>query len=196
MPDPAAGTEHALIFVQDLEITETQMERPWITVVHRLAYHRRAKILSEEGLIVANPEIPVGWGQSKLVNWWGWTILPDGSVHEIAKADVKALFDEAASKEDAKFKVGLPNAVPGCVIDYGYTLEWMGRSAGSGTIPIQARWPIRSYRLKFVPAGPAEPRLKNANGLSIELISKRGAAIVTGTNIPPMTGESGAGLAY
>src|SRR5262245_31853902 len=70
--DPNAGTEHALILLEESECNEDLPSGSEST------YHLRAKILGNKGRDLADVAIPTMKG-SKLKRWWGRAIAPDGT---------------------------------------------------------------------------------------------------------------------
>jgi hypothetical protein len=143
--DVESGIEHAIILVEETVRNED------LGANMEVKFHLRAKILSNEGRDLANIEIPLLRGQDKLLDWWGRTILPDGTVQELPQEELEKLsVVKTRSSEIHELKAALPGAVPGCVIDYGYTL----RSSGYvpfDRIPLQRRWPIREFRFDWTP---------------------------------------------
>ncbi|MDX1390160.1 MAG: DUF3857 domain-containing protein, partial [Acidobacteriota bacterium] len=119
--DPAQGIEHAVILVE--ETTRIENAGP----VMRIVFHLRAKILSNEGRALADIEIPFPRKGAKLREFWGRTILPDGTVHELKKTDLDRQVLVKAGRSGIEIaKAALPGVVPGCVIDFGYVLTMNG----------------------------------------------------------------------
>jgi len=194
--DPANGVTGAVILIEEFEQAETPMRRPYITTQHRRAYHRRAKILTEEGVSLAEVEFPRVQGFSKLSKWWGRTILPDGTVRDLPKANVDGLFAKSQDGAESDSKLVLPGVVPGCIIDYGYVLNWMGISARHGGFPIQLNWPIRGLYVKWSRAGDTNWKLVGTDGLDIHVTNHKGALLVTGSDLPAVGDDVGAELLY
>ena len=78
--DPAAGVEHAVILVEETERDED------IGAEMETRFHRRVKILSNQGRDLANIEIPFDPRTDRLKEWWGRTLLPDGTVLDISQS--------------------------------------------------------------------------------------------------------------
>src|SRR5438093_1066969 len=77
--DPANGLQDGVVLVDEGEWTEN------LGMNSDYTYHFRAKILSNEGRDLANIEMPWNMDESGLYEWWGRTILPDGTVLELPK---------------------------------------------------------------------------------------------------------------
>jgi len=82
--DPARGSEHGIILVDEAirdESTGTETN---------LFRHVRAKIFSNEGRRLGDIEIEKDRDRGLLKKWWGFTLLPDGTVLETSRAISKS----------------------------------------------------------------------------------------------------------
>jgi hypothetical protein len=183
--DPAKGIEHALILVEETWRAEDQ------GTATKTAFHMRAKILSNEGRALANIEIPFPRKGGKLKQFWGRTILPGGTVHELRKDDLDRQVVVKAKRAGVEVaKAALPGVVPGCVIDYGYVLQHRGYYLYE-RIPLQRSFPILrfEYHWKPYPYMYAASRLSRTDLLDVTSDKSRGALHVTGRNLPPVIEE-------
>jgi hypothetical protein len=144
--DPAAGIQHGVILLE-----ESERDDP-VSGYAKSSFHRRAKILSPEARSLGDIMIPYDASTGYLPVWWGRTICPDGSVHELAKDDLER---ETVAKSRGvtveSLKGALPGIEPGCVIDYGWVIR--DRSFRYyRRIPLQYEWPIREFRYRWLPA--------------------------------------------
>jgi hypothetical protein len=144
--DPARGIQHGVIL-----ILETERDDP-IRGYAKTTFHLRAKILSSEARSLGDILIPYDANTGYLRKWWGRTICPDGTVHELSK---KGLERETVVKSRGvkveSLKGALPGIEPGCVIDYGWVIQ--DRSFRFyRRIPLQRPWPIREFRYRWLPA--------------------------------------------
>ena len=179
-PDPQQGSEQGICLVWESERDETDPDSSRVTL------HVRAKIHSNDGRGLGDVEIPLDPKNDKLEKWWGRTILPDGKVLEVAKTDLEK--QSVLSTRDSHVSVmraALPGVVPGCVIDYGYQISLPGRMRWV-QVTLQSSWPIRSFRLRWVPGGKLRSayRLAHANGLSLHAEWEEDAVLVKGTDLP------------
>jgi len=183
--DPAAGIEHAVILLEETERDEdlgTQMET---------AFHLRAKILSNEGRDLANVEIPFDRRGTKLRQWWGRTIQPDGTVLELPESRLeRQSMVRSGGSEMQALKAALPGVVPGSVIDYGYVLREEGYVPYE-RIPLQRKWPIRELHFRWKPYSSMAGayRLVQTETLDVDGDIAKGAILVNGRNLPPVTEE-------
>jgi hypothetical protein len=145
VPDPAEGTEHALILLEETELNEN------LGAGFQLAYHLRAKILSSEGRDLANIEIPTVKHESKLKRWWGRAMASDGRVFELRESELQ---DQSVVKAGAieyrALKGVIPGVEPGTVIDYGYVLSGAGFYHDT-VLELQRRFAIKRLRYRWIP---------------------------------------------
>ena len=142
--DPAAGTQHAVVLLEETDRDEAR------GTGYVLTYHLRAKVLSPEGRALGDVEIPVS-SPTELKKWWGRTILPDGKVLELTEAELsRQAVAKTSLGKTVTLKGALPGIVPGAVIDYGYVVR------GEGYFPytrveLEQEWPVRSFKFRWVP---------------------------------------------
>src|SRR5436309_7101145 len=115
--DPAKGSQHGIILVDE----SVRDESPGTET--NLFRHVRAKIFSNEGRRLGDIEIEHDKETGLLKKWWGYTLLPDGTVLESKQSDLKE--QEMAKSRGGRYavlKTSLPGITPGCGIDYGYVV--------------------------------------------------------------------------
>jgi hypothetical protein len=110
----------------------------------------RAKVLSSEGRDLANVEIPTYNGDT-LTKWWGFSIAPDGTVHELPQAELRSqsVMKEGRS-EYAELRGVIPGVEPGSIIDYGYVKVGSGHYTNV-EISLQGEHAIRQLRYRWIP---------------------------------------------
>jgi len=140
--DPNAGAEHGVYLVHETHADDAYGSSG------RFRRHIRAKILSNEARDIANVEIFLGPG-SKLSGWWGWTILPDGSVIELEEDQIRTEEIVRTGRFAVRVvKAALPGVVPGAIVDYGY--EIIGdQVSGVRHVRLQKHWPTASFRYRW-----------------------------------------------
>ena len=184
-PDPASGSEHGVILVEEIDRNDNMTR--WTDV----AFHQRAKILSNEGRGLADITIPYDVEIDRLTEWWGRTILPDGQVLEVPKS---ALTEQTIVKtrgdEVTVIKASLPGVVPGAVIDYGFVIR-TDDYLEPDTIWLQRDWPIRLLRYRWTPyerfsAGYLGRRLA---GLDVTPTVKDRKVLIEARDIRPVRDE-------
>ena len=183
--DPAAGIEHAVILVEETFRDED------LGSAMETTFHVRAKILSNEGRDLANIEIPITRHDSTLKKWWGRTILPDGTVHDLPKNDLdRQLLARSGNRQLDAVKAALPGVVPGCIIDFGYVLREAGLISYD-RIELQRDWPIRRFEFEWKPYSMLQGayRLFRTDLLDVNATSNRGLVKVSGRNLPPVIEE-------
>jgi hypothetical protein len=125
--DPAAGTQHAVVLLEETDRDEAR------GTGYVLTYHLRAKVLSPEGRALGDVEIPVS-SPTELKKWWGRTILPDGKVLELTEAELsRQAVAKTSLGKTVTLKGALPGIVPGAVIDYGTSFGVRGTSRIRGS---------------------------------------------------------------
>ena len=183
--DPARGSQHGTILVDESvrdESTGTETN---------LFRHVRAKIFSNEGRRLGDIEIEHVRDRGLLKKWWGFTLLPDGTVLETKQSDLKE--QELASTRGRAFvalKTSLPGIVPGSVIDYGYVLQEPGFYSTT-RVDIQREAPVKLFRCRWVPyiGATASFGLLHTEGLSVTMTRDQRSVLVTGADLPAVLDE-------
>jgi hypothetical protein len=188
-PDPNKGMQHGVILLEEVDRQEGDPN------FSQIAYHLRAKILSNEGRDLANVEFSVGRGHWRVKEWWGKTILPDGTVLDLPREGLEEHTVARVRRESYRVMKGaLPGVTPGSVIDYGFTLRddrrrrWLDRL---WRVNLQRVWPIMELRYKWEPweylaSGFVVLR---ARGLDVDASRYVGTVYVVGKNLPPVEEE-------
>lgn len=184
-PDPAAGSQHGVILLDETERNEN------LGFDTRVTRHLRAKIFSAEARSLGDIEIPAGRRRGGLKRWWGWTIHPDGTVRELKEAELQE--QEVIRRRGRKFvvlKAALPGIVPGSVIDYGYTILDPGYSPWL-RVELQRKWPIHELRFRWIPweKRGASYLLTRASGLPVQISRDGGSVLVTARRMPAAVEE-------
>ncbi|ANM28824.1 hypothetical protein ABI59_03190 [Acidobacteria bacterium Mor1] len=184
--DPAAGTEHGVILVSETNWNESRAYN------EEVEFHLRAKILSREGLGLADVVIPHNVARGKILQWWGRTILPDGQVLELSQSELQPSTEyEGQSLTYQVLKGALPGVVPGAVIDYGYKINLRSDSISDNSIPLQRAWPVRSFEYSWKPYDkfPASLMVTRGDGLEIGTGRDGNWMRVSARNLPPVPEE-------
>lgn len=184
-PDPAHGAEQGVILVEETELNQD------IAAQDQVAYHLRAKILTNEGRDLANVEIPLEGRFGELLQWWGRTLLPDGTVVELPQKDLnEQIVRKSAYRETRVLKGALPAVVPGCVIDYGYVAR-ASQSTQPVRVSLQRLWLVRELRYHWIPRpgfGSAYV-MSLSEGLDLQATKEDRMIRVAGKNLPPVASE-------
>jgi len=183
--DPAAGMQHAVILLE-----ETERDDP-IEGYAKTSYHLRAKIFSNEARVLADVTIPMEAKRGYLREFWGRSILSDGTVQEVAKDDLKeATVVKVEAAEAHVLKAVIPGVVPGCVLDFGWvfqdrSFEW------ERDITLQRPWPIRLFRYRWLPAQdlPSQYFIRKRPGVDIRVVTEKTGVVVEGKDLPPAPDE-------
>lgn len=176
--DPAAGIEHAVILLEETERDDDRED--WL-----VRYHLRAKILSNEARELGNVKIRFLNYRSSLREWWGRVILPNGTVKELAKADLKQeTVVSVGGYEVRAWVAALPGIEPGAVIDYGYVLQSSINLAGDA-VPIQREYPVRDFYYRWTPYRNmvASYLVTHSEGLPIRREKDDRAVVVLASNL-------------
>jgi hypothetical protein len=155
-----------------------------------LQFHMRAKILSNEARSLADVEIFLDDKES-LTDWWGRTLLPDGTVLELDRRELREQqIARSGWWQQRAMKGALPGVVPGSVIDYGYTVRGEHRYL-SRRILLQQNWPVLRFRYRWKPYGgySAVYRVYRSDGLDVQLERGRQAVLIVANNLPPVPDE-------
>jgi uncharacterized protein DUF3857 len=185
-PDPSKGSEHGIILA-------TESERDEREAGHTLVSLRfRAKIFSNEGRDLGNVEIPISKA-SVLQNFWGWTLLPDGTVLELKKEQLKEqMIVDSRTEKIRAMKGSLQGIAPGCVIEYGFQLT-QPEVFSWRRVELQSSWPIRTMKHRWFPsknALKASLLMSRTDRLPIEYKNEGdGSVLVTGKDIPALIEE-------
>jgi hypothetical protein len=182
--DPAAGTQHAVVLIEETDRDEAR------GTGYQLTYHLRAKILSPEGRALGDVEIPVD-SPTELRKWWGRTILPDGKVVELTEAELsRQTVAKTSLGKTVEMKGALPGIVPGSVIDYGYVIR------GEGYFPytrveLEQEWPVRSFRFRWVPTQgiAASFTSTHTDGRNVKVTPAATSVLVTAWDLKPVKSE-------
>jgi len=181
--DAAAGTEDAVILVEETEVNE-DLDGDVETL-----FHRRAKILSNEGRELANVELPIG--QAKLKQWWGRVLCPDGIVRELPQSQVEQqVLARVGSTRLTTFKAALPGVEPGCVVDYGWVLR--GKLfLTERRIPLQGEWLIRDFFYGWRPLSLLQGayHVRRAESLRVDARVHNQGIVITGGDFRPVLDE-------
>ena len=183
--DPAKGSQHGVILVDE----SVRDESPGTET--NLFRHVRAKIFSNEGRRLGDIEIEHDRERGLLKKWWGFTVLPDGTVQELKKDDLKE--QELAKTRGGRIavmKASLPGITPGCIIDYGYVIQERGFYSTT-RVDVQGESPVKLFRYRWAPftGASASYGLVHAEGLSITTTRGQRSVLVTGTDIPAVLDE-------
>src|SRR5262245_10755350 len=184
--DPSKGSEHGIILATESERDEREPGSAHVSL------RVRAKIFSNEGRDLGNVEIPIS-KKSTLQNFWGWTLLPDGTVLELKKEQLQEqLIVDSRSQKIRAMKGSLQGIVPGCVIEYGFQLiqpevySWR-------RVELQGTWPIRTMKHRWFPAKnslKASLLMSRTEHLPISYTTEdQGDVLVTGKDIPALVEE-------
>lgn len=178
--NPDAGVENAVILIEETR----RLDGGYLP--NLLSYHRRAKILSNEGRELAEVIVPFNRQEGLLMEWWGRTILPDGTVLELKQKDLaeQELY-RSYGYSNRVLKGSLPGVTAGCVIDYGYVFRW-NRSLIWARVPVQMRWPVREFRYGWTPdrSRGSSWDLRRGEGLGIDIRKEATSIFVTGKDLP------------
>jgi len=183
--DPSRGAEHGFILLDETERDES------VGVDSSLTYHLRAKIFSSQARKLADLEVPYNRDEGVLKKWWAWTLLPDGGVLELKREDLK----EQEVMRSGGFKIAvlkgsLPGVVPGCIIDYGYSLTYRGYLS-TQRVEIQQSFPILDFRYRWIPweGRAATYHVAHATGLGVNTVRDQRSVLVTGKDLPAILEE-------
>lgn len=186
-PDPSKGSEHGIILATETERDEREPGNA------RVSLRFRAKIFSNEGRDLGNVQIPIT-KKSVLQNFWGWTLLPDGTVLELKKDQLteQVILDSRSEKIRA-MKGSLQGIVPGCVIEYGFQLT-QPEVFSWRRVELQNSWPIRTMKHRWFPARnslKASLLMSRTDRLPVDYKNEQdvGAVVVTGKDVPALIEE-------
>lgn len=184
VPDRERGFEQAVILLEETEQNDSDSRG-------ETRYHLRAKILSNEGRRLADVVIPLYGSQGKLLEWWGFTVSPEGGVHELPEsALVEQELASGSRRKLRALKAALPGVVPGSIIDFGYEIRG-GFGTGGPRTNIQQAWPVLEFRYLWTPTPflTSAYQLLNTRELSVEAKRDSKTLVVHGTDIPPLIEE-------
>lgn len=183
--DPAAGTQHALILLEETECNED------FESTFRLAYHMRAKILSNEGRDLANVAVPKIKRNWTLETWWGRTMLPDGPPAELGREGLHEQTEaKYGSDEYLVLKGVLPGVEPGAVIDYGYVLTGHGNCSYAG-VSLQRPFAIKSLAYRWIPYHGSSGRyaIRGSQMKAVDVRVEDGSILVKARDMKPVPDE-------
>lgn len=186
-PDPAGGVEYGVVLTEETVLEEDTPR------YRKETYHMRAKILSNEGRDLANVTLPFNRENGTLKQWWGRTLLPDGKILELREEDLsvqEVAKARARGLQASVLRGALPGVVPGCVIDYGYSV-WKRKWASMTRIPLQRHWPVRRFRMLWVP-WPGIPHwyhISRGDKLALKIDNTPDGVLVSADNLPAVIEE-------
>jgi hypothetical protein len=183
-PDAASGSEHGVILIEETDRNEDN------GVETETSFHLRAKILSNEGRDLANVEIPYS-RDTRLVKWWGRTLLPDGTVLELPESRIeRQAIVKTVGAEVGAMKAVLPGVVPGCVIDYGYVVRQSTYDPFL-EVDLERNWPIRRLRYRWQPYHvlSAAYRPRGVEGRKIEITRDGHSVLIVGNDLAAAKSE-------
>ncbi|HZE89455.1 MAG TPA: DUF3857 domain-containing protein, partial [Verrucomicrobiae bacterium] len=184
VPDPNAGVEQGVVLVEEIEQDDTGK-------VDRTTFHLRAKILSSDARSLGDVSIPLESEIGYVKEWWGRTILSDGTVLELKQSDLKEQIVETTRRKSVRaLKAILPGVAPGCVVDFGW-IVWDISQKSLRHVPIQLEWPVRNFRYHWLP--PTDHGtgwgITHREGLTIEQAREGLTLVVTGRDLPAVAEE-------
>lgn len=183
--DPDNGIEHAVILAVEVNRDES------FRTTNEITFHFRAKILSNEARDLADITLPYNIRRGRLKNWWARAILPDGTVHELAKEDLEEqVTRKGATKatDYAKLKGAIPGVEAGAVIDYGYMFQADG-GLGSSVVAIQRGYQVRKFHYRWVPYLRPNYLITHQEERGIELTSDKRSMTIKAENLPAVDRE-------
>lgn len=184
-PEPARGVEHGVILVEEVDRNDNYGRGT------QLAFHLRAKILSNEARELADITIPYDVSVDDLTRWWARAILPDGQVRELPKEELtRQTIVKTRGGEFSVLKGSLPGIVPGAVIDYGYALRTDGFFEPD-TLWLQREWPLQRLRYRWVPWSRSRAGFltRRTEGLDVTPTVKDGKVVVEARDIRAVRDE-------
>lgn len=183
-PDPSDGSGAGIILLEETDRNDGSGRES------RISYHFRAKIFSAEGADLGLVQIPLERSEGALLKWWGWTLLPDGSIRELAEAQLKAKPVLRAGRTQAGILSAQLPVEPGCVIDYGYVVEERSFEEWQ-TVDLRREVPLRELRYRWTPGGgyPGTYRLPRDHGLSVSAVRDGRSVLITARNLPALIRE-------
>lgn len=183
--DRGRGIDKAVILLEETERNEMHGQDM------KISFHIRIKILTNEGRSMGNVEIPFNIEEGDLQEWWGRTILPDGTVLELKTEDLKRQqVAGSGGHRHVHLKGVLPGIVPGSVIDYGYEYKGSGEW-GWLRVPLDRLWALKEFRYRWlVPTSlTTEVRLLHADRLDVQTRHKGAEYLIIGHDFPPTAEE-------
>ena len=184
-PDPAAPEQAGIVLLDETDRNDR------LGRASQVAHHFRAKIFSGDPAELITLEIPLERPEGVLKRWWGWTICPDGSVHELAG---NALREEVLPRLEADrlgiLTARLEGAGPGCIVDYGYFTEeaW---AQGFQEVKIQRSVQVKLFRFRWTPGGSefGAYHLGATTNLQVSATRDSRSVLVTGKDLPAVVQE-------
>lgn len=183
--EPDKGIEHAVILVEESSRDDT------FGSGYRLAYHLRAKILSNEARDLGDITVPLVEELGTLSKFWAVVIKPDGTMQKFGKGLLKRqTIAEVQGYTATMLKAALPGVEPGCVIDFGYKLSnsmWFP----ADPVALQRDWPVRLIRYRWRPyqEWPAAYFITGPEDFAVDIDQSKSAILITAKNVPPHKDE-------
>ena len=176
--------EHGVILVEETDRDDRTGVESYVT------YRLRAKILSNEGRSLGDIEIPYS-AETQILKWWAWTLLPDGTVRELRKDELREqTLARSAGEKISSLKGALSAVTPGCVIEYGYRLRERGIYSRL-RVELQRSFPVRRFRYHWTPWGGkvASFRISRGEGLPVEVTRDSRSLLVNAKDLPGVVEE-------
>lgn len=167
--DPNIASSDAVILIEESELDEQDPLR-------RRSYHLRALILSSVGRDLANVEVQLYGRDAAFEQWWGFVLLPDGTIHDVPRAEVveQRLLTRGETGRVRAFKALMPGVVPGAVLDYGYVVSRNDDFEPLRRINLEGSRPVRRFMYTWKPAGtPAACYMRRTEGLQVQARRER-----------------------
>jgi len=176
--------EHGVVLAEETDRDDRTGVESYVT------YRLRAKIFSNEGRSLGDLEIPFSEG-SQLLKWWAWTLLPEGTIREFRRDELREqMLASSAGEKVSSLKGALSAVTPGCIIEYGYRLRQPGIYPRL-RVELQRSSPIRRFRYHWSPWGgkAASFRISRGEGLLVEVTRDSRSLFVTGKDLPAVMEE-------
>jgi len=183
-PGSRGGSEHGIYIAYETHADDSY------GAGGRVRRHIRAKIFSNEARDIGNIEIELR-PEEKLSDWWGRTILPDGTVLELEESQIRTEDMVRAGRYAYRVvKAALPGIVPGAVVDFGY--ETISESLSeTRRVSLQRRWPIVKFRYRWDRSRflPSAMLTRNTEGLDFKRTDGRNSILLSASNVDAIKEE-------
>ncbi len=143
--DPARGIDGAYVYV---DLNEWTHKTPFEA---RSSRRVRAKVLSEEGLAVADIVVPYAGNDINVIWFWAFAVLPDGTVREVQREEL--VYEPILERQQDKvgrLRGRIPDVVPGSIVEIGYDVE-MRRFTRPPRTTLRGPWFIERFAYRWVP---------------------------------------------